>query len=179
MKTHIATIAVVLLAAGVANAGAFAQESLALGYQAEHADLVAMGSLVGAERDAAGNYRVTFSVTEVIRGKSEAGTSVVVAYPDLGQRPPWRADHAHLLFLSRRGEESAFLPVSGPYSIRAIPASGGVLSWRTRSRGWCGARRRTSCAGAISTRGCRRPSGSRCWRRSWGTRTGRRARTRW
>jgi len=56
----------------------------------------------------------------------ETGVSVVVGYTDLGHRPPWQAGQSHLLFLSRRAGKSVFRPVSGPYSIRAIPESGAV-----------------------------------------------------
>jgi len=127
MRNHILSITVVLMAAAAAHAGALAQESLALGYQAEHADLVAMGSLVGADRDAAGNVRATFSITEVLRGDVEAGASVIVAYPNLGHRPPWRAGSSHLLFLSRRRETAnLWTTVSGPASIRVIPKTGAV-----------------------------------------------------
>jgi hypothetical protein len=122
----IAVLATIVLTPGTARAGSWAQESLALGYQTENADLVAMGTLVSAEADASGrNLIVTFALTESIRGDGKAGDSVVVHHPNLGHRPPWVEGRSHLLFLRRQGDEKVFyIALVGPYSIRAIPETG-------------------------------------------------------
>ncbi|MEN8150304.1 MAG: HEAT repeat domain-containing protein [Planctomycetota bacterium] len=126
MMRILIAIAVLLGSAVPVVASSHARESLALGYQTEHADLVAMARLVSVAEDEAGDLRVVFSVTENIRGDATTGTSLVVAYPDTDHTPPWRAGRNHLLFLARRGSGDVYRALTGPTSIRAIPEEGAI-----------------------------------------------------
>ena len=124
MNRILIAIVGVCLAAGTATAGSRAQECLALGYQTEHADLVAMGSLDGVVEEGHGTLRATFTLTETIRGDVPVGTAVVVAFPDTGRRPPWEEGRSHLLFLVRRDAVDDYVTVAGASSVRAIPKAG-------------------------------------------------------
>ncbi len=120
----------VAAAASAARAESISTDVIALGWQTEHADVVAIVTVTGAVRDEEwGALAVEVRIEEPVRGTVGAGTAAVVMVPDDRRGLPWRQGVRHLAFLRawpERDRDAAprFAPVSGSFSLRRLTDDG-------------------------------------------------------
>jgi HEAT repeat protein len=122
--------ALLALAAAPARAETHDSRTVTLGWMTENADAVVLGRAAD-ERvlDARGDRReLDLLVDESIRGSVAAGTTVVIVYEGHGEAMPWKAAGVHLAFLKAArvppGAPARWLPLSGAFSVKPIPAEG-------------------------------------------------------
>ena len=115
-----AALAVLLLASTVAVAETIDEQQATLGWQAEHAELIARVRHLQDEPGDGDSLLATFAVLETLRGDAVVDAEIVVAHHDGGHGTPWIDGGEHLVFL-RPAAGGRFTAVSGTLGIRAIP----------------------------------------------------------
>jgi len=117
-------VAAVVLTAAIAPALAerHPEHMIALGYQTEHADVVALAR-AGAEAvdEDAGTITASFEVEQAIRGDAVSGARLTVVRRDVGHGTSWTDGDLYLVFL-RAAPDGRYESLSGVFGIRPVTA---------------------------------------------------------
>jgi hypothetical protein len=114
------TLAALLPRGGAARAESHDAATVALGWQTENADVVAVAVLTGETLDAASGERAAdFRVDRTIKGDAAVGAALHVAHAGRGAESALHVGAPHLVFLRRAGVAD-FAPISGAFSMRPL-----------------------------------------------------------
>ena len=122
MRTFLILTAL-LVAATAARGETIDEQHATLGWQTEHAPLIARVVHRGDDVSRAGVSLARCEVIEALRGDAECPAEIVVATHDTGHGAAWVEGGEHLVFL-RPLDTTRFVSVSGSLGIRAIPEEG-------------------------------------------------------